>query len=148
MFSFLYSDMNPFKDIRKWERKNFPDINPEWIRRKIAEEETDRDFQKSIQQLLSDVHEESLAEIPQDATNDVKILFQLQRLIGAQKRMVSLQTVSTFQAERTSILMFWLTLIIAIQTGFLIWFTVSPRQTSAPSPTISHETSTNSANQK
>ena len=124
--------MNPFKSIRKWTRKDFSDIDPKWVRRKIAEEETDRDLQKPVQQLLCDVHEESLAEIPKDTPNDVKVLLQLQRLIGAQKRMVSLQTVSAFQTGRTNILVFWLTVIIVVQTGFLIWITVFPRKTSAP----------------
>jgi hypothetical protein len=127
--------MNPFQNIRKWTRKEFtpPPTGADLERRKLAEIETDRDLQKPVQQLLCDVHDESLAGIPDNAPTDVKIVFQLQRLTGAQKRMVSLQAVSAFQSSRTNSLVFWLTLIIVLQTCLLLWLTFFPRQSSAPS---------------
>src|SRR5688572_2806257 len=98
--------MNPFQNIRKWSRNNFPDPDQTKGLRDLAEVETDRDLQKPVQQLLCDVHEESLNPLPPKAPSETDdhwnsrlVVLQLQRLIGAQKRMVSLQTVSTFQTS-------------------------------------------------
>ena len=126
--------MNPFQSIRKWTRTNFSDPDQTKGLKYLAEVETDRDLQKPVQQLLCDVHEESLNPLPPKAPGETDehwnqrlVVLQLQRLIGAQKRMVSLQTVSAFQTSRTNALVFWLTLVIVFQTFFLIWLTVSPR---------------------
>jgi hypothetical protein len=121
------------------------------MHRKIAEEETDRDLQKPVQQLLCDVHEESLNPLPEKAAGETDehwnqrlAVLQLQRIIGAQKRMVSLQAVSTFQTSRTGDLVFWLTLFIVIQTFALIWLAAFPRECATPhSPPASAITSTN-----
>jgi hypothetical protein len=124
--------MNPFQNIRNWTRKDFDESDEEKkARRERARVETDHDLQKPVQQLLCDVHEESLAPVP-TTSEGAAIVFQLQRLIGAQKRMVSLQTVSTFQTGRTNALVFWLTAIIVIQTFVLIYLTLYPR--TGPSP--------------
>jgi len=142
--------MNPFQDIRKWSRKNFPDPDQTKGLRHLAEVETDRDLQKPVQQLLCDVHEEALNPLPPKAPGETDdhwnlrlVVLQLQRLVGAQKRMVSLQTVSAFQTSRTNALVFWLTLIIVFQTFFLIWLTVSPRQSSTPAPAQTPASTTN-----
>ncbi len=133
--------MNPFQNIRQWKRKDFAE-DPDQTKglRHLAEIETDRDLQKPVQQLLCDVHEECLNPLPPIAPGETEqhwnerlAVLQLQRLVGAQKRMVSLQTVSAFQTSRTNALVFWLTLVIVVQTFFLIWITVFPRQAAAPS---------------
>lgn len=131
--------MNPFQNIRKWTRRDFPDADQTKGLRYLAEVETDRDLQKPVQQLLCDVHEESLNPLPPIAPGETEqhwnerlAVLQLQRLIGAQKRMVSLQTVSTFQTERLSKLVMWLTVVIVIQTFLLIGLTVFSRENSAP----------------
>lgn len=128
--------MNPFQNIRNWTRKDFDEADEEKkARRERARIETDRDLQKPIQQLLCDVHEESLASVP--ATSEgAAIAFQLQRLIGAQKIMVSLQTVSTFQTGRTNALVAWLTVVLMLQTFALLYLSFSPR--AAPSPVCEH----------
>ncbi len=140
--------MNPFKRIRKWTRKEFtlPPTGADLERRKLAEIETDRDLQKPSQQLLCDVHDESLAGIPEDTAIEVKMLFQLQRLVGAQKRMVSLQTKLAFESSRLNSWLFWLTLIIVIQTFFIIYFTICPRST--PSFVVKPQTEIDSTTQK
>jgi hypothetical protein len=122
-------NLNPFQNIRRWSRKNFPDPDQSKGLRHLGETETDRDLQKPVQQLLCDVHEECLNPLPPNDTNEKLIILQLQRLVGAQKRMVSLQAVSAFQSSRTNALIFWLTLIIVIQTFFLIWLALFPSQT-------------------
>lgn len=125
--------MNPFKNIRKWTRKDFTPpptgIGAEW--RKTAEIETGRDLQKPVQQLMCDVHEESLDPLPLKADGETDehwnqrlAVLQLQRLIGAQKRMVSLQTVIAFENARTNSLVLWLTGIIVVQTSVLIFLTI------------------------
>ncbi len=147
--------MNPFKNIRKWTRKDFPDIDPKWVVRKIAEEETDRDLQKPVQQLLCDVHEESLTPLAEKATgesdehwNQRLAVLQLQRIVGAQKRMVSLQAASTFQTSRTGDLVFWLTLVIVIQTFVLIFLTLRAPSPSSPSSVTGSPQTTNSSTNK
>jgi hypothetical protein len=151
--------MNPFKNIRKWTRKNFPDPDTTKGLRHLAEIETDRDLQKPVQQLMCDVHEESLNPLPAQAPGESdehwykeRVLLQLQRLIGAHKRMVSLQAVSTFRMERTNILVFWLTCLLVVQTAFLIWITVFPRQTTSPTspplPLIKYTGTNNESGQK
>ena len=130
--------MNPFRSICKWKRKDFAE-DPDQTKglRHLAEVETDRDLQKPVQQLLCDVHEESLNPLPPIAPGETEqhwnerlAVLQLQRLVGAQKRMVSLQTVSTFQTGRTNALIFWLTLVVVAQTSVLIWLTLHPRKES------------------
>jgi len=126
--------MNPFSSIRKWTRKDFPDADLSRGVRCLAEVETDRDLQKPIQQLLCDVHEESLCPLPERAAGETDehwnlrlAVLQLQRIIGAQKRMVSLQMVSAFQSSRTNALVMWLTVIIVLQTCILTWVAFFPR---------------------
>jgi len=132
--------MNPFQNIRQWKRKDFAE-DPDQTKglRHLAEIETDRDLQKPVQQLLCDVHEECLNPLPPRAPgeteehwNEARMLLQLQRLVGAQKRMVSLQTVSTFQTSRMNALVVWLTVVIVLQTVALLWLTVFPRERASP----------------
>jgi hypothetical protein len=129
--------MNPFQNIQKWDRKDFPEHPPGLTLRQIAERKTDRDLQKPVQQLLCDVHEECLNTLPEKATGETdahwrqgQVVLQLQRLVGAQKRMVSLTAVTAFQSGKTNALVFWLTLVIVLQTFWLLWLTFFPRQNS------------------
>jgi hypothetical protein len=102
----------------KWLRKNFPDPEPNLSLRELSELETSRDLQKSLQQLLCDAHEECLNPLPNKTTDETqaenRIILQLQRLVGAQKRTASLQAVIAFEASRTNTLILRLTFVIAI----------------------------------
>jgi hypothetical protein len=119
------------EDYTKWERKEFPAITPQTPTRDIATEETNRDLQKSIQQLICDVHEESLNPIPPQAEgesveqwNQRLTVLQLQRMIGAQKRMVSMMGRVALEHERTGRLLINLTWWIVILTIVVVVFTV------------------------
>ena len=122
-----------FKNIRDWTRKDFtpPPTGPgaEW--REVAEVETDRDLQKPVQQLVCDVHEECLCPLPDRAQGETDehwnqrlAVLQLQRLIGAQKRMVSLMGRVAWEHERTSRMLVWLTVVLVVMTAVLIWLTI------------------------
>lgn len=125
--------MNSPKGIRKWTRKDFspPPTGPgvEW--RKIAELEIDQDLQKPVQQLVCDVHEQCINPLPQKAEgetveqwNSERTVLQLERLVGAQKRMVSLMGRVAWEHERSSNWLVRLTWILVAMTGVLIWLTV------------------------
>jgi hypothetical protein len=102
--------MCPFKKITDWERKNF-DVpkSGDAEKRKEAETETFNDLSKDIQQLLCDAHEEFRNPNPAD------------RLLGINKRMVALLTITAYEARRTNRLMIFLTLIILFLTGLLVF---------------------------
>jgi hypothetical protein len=125
--------MCSFKNIRQWIRKDFtpPPTGPGAERRKVAEVETDRDLQKPVQQLVCDVHEECLCPLPERAQgepdehwNQRLIVLQLQRFIGAQKRMVSMMGRVAWEHKRTSNSLVWLTVVLVAMTAVLIWLTI------------------------
>ena len=125
--------MNFLEYIRKWNRKNFPDHPSGLDLRQIAERETDRDLQKPIQQLICDVHEECLNPIPGvgQETNERQTVLQLQRLVGGQKRMVSMMGRVALEDERTSknlvkltVVLVILTIVLVAMTAVLIWLTI------------------------
>lgn len=122
-----------FKDIRKWTRKDFTahSISPDTDWRKISETETDRDLQKPVQQLICDVHEECLCPLPDKTQGETDehwnqrlAVLQLQRLIGAQRRMVSMMGRVALEHERSSRLLVWLTVVLVVMTAVLIWLTI------------------------
>jgi uncharacterized membrane protein YdfJ with MMPL/SSD domain len=97
--------INPFKHITNWERKNFDTPKPENAEnRKKAEEETLHDLQKEIQQLLCDAHEEA----------------QRGSIVGVNKRMVALLTVTAFETRITNWWLKVLTIVITIGTVILV----------------------------
>ena len=119
--------MNPFARIKNWKRKNFADYEKPKDLREWAEIETSRDLHKPAQQLLCDVHEEVLNDLPPLGAGETadhhqrgQIILQLQRLLGAQKRSISLQAVSAHEASRTNAWIFWLTAIVVIQGLFTL----------------------------
>ncbi len=122
-----------FKNIREWTRKDFtpPPTGPGAEIRKKAELETDRDLQKPVQQLVCDVHGECLCPLPERAQEETEehwnqrlIVLQMQRFIGAQKRMVSMMGRVAWEHERTSRLLVWLTGVLIVMTGVLVWLTL------------------------
>jgi uncharacterized membrane protein YdfJ with MMPL/SSD domain len=97
--------INPFKHITNWKRKDFDELKPEDVaNRKLAETETSHDLQKEIQQLLCDAHEEA----------------QRQSIVGVNKRMVALLTVTAYDTRITNWWLKVLTIIIAIGTVVLV----------------------------
>jgi hypothetical protein len=94
-----------------WKRKDFPPYPPDWPHRKKAEEETSRDLQKPIEQLLCDVHEELLT--PNRGPSETSL--------HANKRMVALIARAAIENRRSSAMMLVLTIVIAILTGFLAY---------------------------
>ncbi|PYK98175.1 MAG: hypothetical protein DME19_13515 [Verrucomicrobia bacterium] len=123
--------MNPLERIRIWSRKDFPDPPPGLSLRQLAELETDHDLQKPVQQLICDVHEECLNELPpkvqgesEQHWNERLVVLQLQRLIGAQKRMVSMMGRVALEHERTSNALVKLSWVLVGMTAVLIWLTI------------------------
>lgn len=128
------------KDIRDWERKNWPDIDfNKCDRRCIAATETDRDLQKEVQQLLCDNHEEALAPIMTKEdweglpNSEKRLHLALQKIMGMNKRMVSLQVVLAYQAQRTTNIVTLFTVIgiifaflSLILSGFQVYFAAMP----------------------
>lgn len=107
----------------KWERKDFPD-NQSLADdlRKWAEDETSRDLQKAPQQLLCDTIEETLkAQYKSDQKPNIEEANILRCLLGATRRLTSLQTVNSLSSSRTNHLLGWLTVVLVIQTFVLIW---------------------------
>ncbi len=106
-------------DDRKWERKNLdPDTDGNMTAdkkdiRMLAENETDRDLQKPIQQLLCDVHE----EVHQ------KHRTKIQNLIHANKRMVSMLARVALSNEKSNKFMVRLTWALVYLTIFLLILT-------------------------
>src|SRR5258708_3408940 len=104
------------KNWTKWTRINSPDPDQTMPLTKLAELETGRDLQKPVQQLLCDVHEEVNVDLPPRASgeteehwNQVRVVLQLQRLVGAQKRMVSMMGRVALEHEHSSTILVRLT---------------------------------------
>lgn len=100
--------------IQQWRRKNYNPASVSGVRRKIAETETNRDLDKPIEQLLCDVHEESLDPGRTEWAN----------IAGAQKRMVSLMTRVAQGNDVISKRMLQLTWVMAVMTAVILVFTV------------------------
>lgn len=128
--------------IQQWRRKNYDPGLVKGERRKIAETETNRDLDKPIEQLLCDVHEESLDSDRTEGTNTS----------GAQKRMVSLMTRVAKGNDIIANRMLRLTWTVVVMTAVILVFTVlmwsqsraEPNKVAAeqpPLPTSSSSTS-------
>jgi hypothetical protein len=117
-----FSSLNPFRDVRDWTRVPFKEDLGSRVR-ELAALETDHDLQKDVQNLLCDVHEEAM-----DPTINWKIMtvpehqlhLALQKLMGINKRLASLLTVSALETARVNALIMWLTLVIIVQTIVVI----------------------------
>lgn len=97
---------------RKWKRKKYDlSILNGKSNRERAEIETDRDLDKSIEQLVCDVHEET----HRDDRDDLK------NIAAAQKRMVSLMARVAMSNDKVSNRMLWLTIVIAILTLVMVY---------------------------
>lgn len=107
-------------DYTKWERVNLESPRQRSLsetnlgQRRLAEEETNKDLRKSIQQLICDVHEEALA--PNRPVEE--------NLLHATKRIVSMMGRVTLENERSSRLLVWLTGVLIVMTAVLIWLTI------------------------
>lgn len=92
---------------QRWKRKEF---DPEKLKgletRMIAEIETNRDLKKDVAQLLCDVHEETLLG---ERT-------EMQSLLHAQKRMVSMMARVAISNDKMSKCVFILTLLTLLVT--------------------------------
>lgn len=100
-----------------WTRKDFGDPYGPPPSRPIAEQETNQDLQKPIQQLICDVHEH--AQTP-GAPNE--------KMIWMTMRMVSMMGRVALEHERVgkrivvlTWVLVWLTILLAVLTGFLIY---------------------------
>jgi hypothetical protein len=102
-------------DYTKWKRVDLEspgqislsDADPE--RRKTAEEETNNDLRKPIQQLICDVHEEA------SASRSIE-----ENLLHATKRMVSMMGRVALEHERSSKYLLKYTIVLAILTAVLL----------------------------
>lgn len=120
--------MWPFKKIRKWKRVDFdpPPNEQAQAHRNKAEEDADHDLQKPVQQFLCDVHEEANRPPCEKSKNqrltyaEDRILDAIDKLSCENKRMVALQTVTAYAANRTAWCLIFLTIILVILTFFLI----------------------------
>lgn len=100
---------------RHWKRKNYDEEKLKALSpREQAELETDRDLDKSIEQLMCDVHEELHAPYRSGIEN----------IASAQKRMVSMMGRVALSNALVVRQMLWLTWIIAIMTVVILLFTV------------------------
>lgn len=99
----------------KWTRKDFPAPPLNLSLRERAELETERDLQKPIQQLVCDVHEEIINPLPPQHTNE--------RLVGAQKRMVSMMGRVALEHERSTTVLVRLTWALVFLTIAIIALT-------------------------
>lgn len=103
---FYNSVMVFFGAFTKWKRINFNENNIKISAiRESAVRETNQDLQKSIQQLLCDVHEE---------TNEARSLEE--NLIHGNKRMTSMMARVSLSNARNSIIMIILTLAVITLT--------------------------------
>jgi hypothetical protein len=124
-----FSSLNPFRDIRNWTRVPFKEDRGSPVRA-LAALETDHDLQKEVQNLLCDVHEEALDPIitkevwEQMEGPERRLQLALQKLMGTNKRLASLLTVSALETARSNSLLLWLTVIIILQTFAVIGLTV------------------------
>ena len=121
-----FSSLNPFRDIRDWTRVPFTEDLGSPVRQ-LAVLETDHDLQKDVQNLLCDVHEEAM-----DPSINWKVMtpperqlhLALQKLMGINKRLASLLTVSALETARVHAMVMWLTFVIIVQTIVVIIVTV------------------------
>jgi len=98
---------------RKWKRKEYDLKKLEGLSvRQVAELETDRDLDKSIEQLVCDVHEETHHPGRNEQAN----------IAAAQKRMVSLMARVAKSNDRLAKWMFWLTMAIGAMTLVILVF--------------------------
>jgi len=108
-------------DFTKWKRLNLEspgqpslsDVDLE--RRRQCEEETKRDLQKPIQQLICDVHEEA-----SDSTRPL----ELSQLL-ATRRMVSMMGRVALEHERSSAVLVRLTWVLLVLTLFIAILTIA-----------------------
>jgi hypothetical protein len=100
--------------MKNFERIEFEALPAELSVRQKAEEETRRDLQKPIEQLLCDVHEEIM---DQTRTTD-------QNLVHAYRRMVSVMVRVAASNERTSRVLLGLTWALTILTVVLVILTI------------------------
>lgn len=107
------------QDYTKWERFNLEErgerslseTNPPL--RRLAEEQTNNDLRKPIQQLICDVHEEVLGP----GEDSFKVLH-------ATKRMVSLMGRVALEHERSGTLLVRLTWVLVVLTIAIVFLTV------------------------
>ena len=123
--------MNPFKSITEWKRNSFDIPKPEDAEnRKLAETATLHDLQKPIQQLLCDAHEEA----------------QRGSIVGVNKRMVALLTVTAHEQKLTNFWLIVLTVIIALGTVILICIELCPHDAARKEQNIDKKEQTNQNN--
>lgn len=112
----------PAVDDTQWTRINFdpPLTDPkDIVVRDSAERETNQDLQKSIQQLVCDVHEETNTERGETPTENL-----LQNLMHANKRTVSFMGKVALENKRASERIESLTRVLVILTFLLFILTV------------------------
>jgi hypothetical protein len=108
------------RDYTKWKRLNLEppgqrslsETEPE--RRRLAEEETNKDLRKPIQQLICDVQEET-----RDPHRTIE-----QNLVHATARMVSMMGRVALEHERNSTLLIRLTWVLVVFTLAIVCLTV------------------------
>jgi len=93
-----------------WERKEFPPIPDNLPIREKARRETNQDLSKPIQQLMCDVHEETM---------QIREGRQLDNIMHATKRMVSLMGRVALENQRTSAHIKNLTCVLVVLTFIL-----------------------------
>ena len=112
--------LNPFKNIQDWQRKDFQEYPPPNELRDWAERETARDLEKPPQQLLCDTMEETLLALYQKKNPDDSVatvsgeVRMLRQLLGATRRLTSLQVVMSYENGRTNAILFWLSILVGI----------------------------------
>ena len=134
--------MWPLKDIRDWKHRDFDEVNPDadaearkQAKRIEAHLRTDHELQKPPQHFISDVHEE--AEREARPHTDMKLSYgehmiidAVARLATQNKRMTALQATSTHSSTGANSLLLLLTVVIVLQTFFLIYLTLWPQNPS------------------
>ena len=100
--------------MKNFKRVDFDPLPDDLTVRQKAEEETRRDLEKPIEQLLCDVHEEILN---QTRTTD-------QSLVHAYRRMVSVMVRVAASNERTSRILIALTWALTFLTVVLVILTI------------------------
>src|SRR5205085_935626 len=100
--------------MKEWKSIDFGSVPSGLSNRELAEEETRRDLQKPIEQLLSDVHEEVNHPGRSPEVN----------IAHANKRMVSLMARAAISNERTSTRLLWLTWVLVALTIVIAALTV------------------------
>lgn len=99
---------------KKWKRKEYDSSKLKGLSaRERAELEVGRDLDKSIEQLVCDVHEETHNESRLETAN----------IASAQKRMVSLMAKVAKSNERLASQMLYLTIAIGLMTFVILFLT-------------------------